>query len=184
MLREARRLQSLVSDLMSLSRIEAEKHDQPEEALDLSKLVSKAAREAGSPDDKPRIRVSTPEGEVMVRGDRQQLEQLVRNLVDNALKYGFHTEPVDVTLALEEGDRASITVADKGEGIDPEHLPHLTRRFYRTDPGRSRAAGGTGLGLAIVKHIVERHRGRLDIASRKGEGTVVTVKLPVIEAGG
>ena len=70
---------------------------------------------------------------------------------------------------------------DRGEGIAPEHIPHLTRRFYRTDPGRSRAAGGTGLGLAIVKHIVERHRGRLDIASKLGEGTTVTVALPLAD---
>jgi two-component system phosphate regulon sensor histidine kinase PhoR len=70
-----------------------------------------------------------------------------------------------------------LSVTDRGEGIHPDHLPYLTRRFYRTDPGRSRAAGGTGLGLAIVKHIVERHRGDLDITSVLGEGTTVTVKL-------
>ncbi|OJW76643.1 MAG: two-component sensor histidine kinase [Sphingomonadales bacterium 63-6] len=180
-LREARRLQSLVSDLMSLSRIEAEKHDQPAEQLDLAKLVAKAARDAGAAKDKARVNLTVPEQEVPVRGDTQQLEQLVRNLVDNALKYGAQDQPVDVLLKTEEGDRAVLIVTDRGEGIDPEHIPHLTRRFYRTDPGRSRAAGGTGLGLAIVKHIVERHRGRLDITSKKGEGTVVTVKLPTIE---
>ncbi len=180
-LREARRLQSLVSDLMSLSRIEAEKHDQPSERIDLVKLVAKAAKEAGAPKDKVRIQVDLPKTEIMVRADTQQLEQLVRNLVDNALKYGDTSGKVEVKARLEEGDRAILTVTDHGEGIDPEHIPHLTRRFYRTDPGRSRAAGGTGLGLAIVKHIVERHRGRLDIASTKGDGTVVTVRLPTIE---
>jgi two-component system phosphate regulon sensor histidine kinase PhoR len=71
-------------------------------------------------------------------------------------------------------------VADEGDGIPPRHLPRLTERFYRVDPGRSRAAGGTGLGLAIVKHIVERHRGRLDIASTQGVGTTVTVLLPAL----
>ncbi|MDZ4276247.1 MAG: ATP-binding protein, partial [Erythrobacter sp.] len=76
---------------------------------------------------------------------------------------------------------ARITVADQGEGIAPEQIPHLTRRFYRTDPGRSRASGGTGLGLAIVKHIVERHRGRLDITSELGVGTSVVVRIPVAE---
>jgi len=180
-LREARRLQSLVSDLMSLSRIEAEKHELPSEPVDLVKLVQKAAKEAGLPADRPRVQVSAPDRELIIRGDRQQLEQLVRNLVDNALKYGAHSEPVTVDLRLEDPDRVTMTVTDRGDGIDPEHLPHLTRRFYRTDPGRSRASGGTGLGLAIVKHIVERHRGRLDIASKKGQGTVVTVKLPSIE---
>lgn len=183
-LREARRLQSLVSDLMSLSRVEAEKHDQPSEAIDLAKLVAKAAREAGSPKDKERLVLDVPAEQVMVHGDTQQLEQLVRNLADNALKYGASDQPVTVEVKIEEGERATIIVTDRGDGIDAEHIPHLTRRFYRTDPGRSRAAGGTGLGLAIVKHIVERHRGRLDIASKRGEGTVVTVRLPTIDQTG
>src|SRR5690606_5515958 len=99
----------------------------------------------------------------------------------NALKYGAPDQPVSVTLhRLPEGD-AELTVTDRGEGIAPEHLPHLTRRFYRTDPGRSRASGGTGLGLAIVKHIVERHRGRLVIASELGQGTQVSVRIPTVE---
>ena len=80
-------------------------------------------------------------------------------------------------VVVDPGD-ARLAVRDFGDGIAPEHLPHLTRRFYRTDPGRSRASGGTGLGLAIVKHIVERHRGRLDITSKPGEGTCVTVRFP------
>jgi two-component system phosphate regulon sensor histidine kinase PhoR len=79
-----------------------------------------------------------------------------------------------------EGTRIRVTVADEGDGIPPEHLPRLTERFYRVDAGRSRALGGTGLGLAIVKHIAERHRGRLDVTSRVGVGTTVTVTLPVI----
>ena len=87
--------------------------------------------------------------------------------------------PVTVTLSLDERDMVLLSVEDRGEGIAAEHLPHLTRRFYRTDPSRSRAAGGTGLGLAIVKHIVERHRGRLDIASKRGIGTTVSVRLPL-----
>jgi two-component system, OmpR family, phosphate regulon sensor histidine kinase PhoR len=109
-----------------------------------------------------------------------KLEQVVRNLVDNALKYGEPGAPVEVTLERDERDMASLQVRDRGEGIDPQHLPHLTRRFYRTDPGRSRAAGGTGLGLAIVKHIVERHRGRLDIASKRGQGTTVSIRIPTV----
>ena len=118
--------------------------------------------------------------ELRVRGDHNQLEQLVRNLVDNAMKYGAEDLPVTVTLQREERGMALLTVRDRGEGIAAEHIPHLTRRFYRTDPGRSRAAGGTGLGLAIVKHIVERHRGRLDISSQEGEGTTVAVRIPIV----
>ncbi len=97
--------------------------------------------------------------------------------MDNAFKYGSTGTPVAVRVQTLAPDRVMLTVTDKGDGIDAEHLPHLTRRFYRTDPGRSRASGGTGLGLAIVKHVVERHRGRLEIASVPGEGTTVKVRL-------
>ncbi len=181
-LREAKRLQSLVSDLMSLSRVEAEKHDQPRETVELGALVERAARDGAGPERIERLVIARDSAPITVRGDSEQLEQVVRNLVDNAFKYGDPKQSVEVGLARGERDMAAIEVRDHGEGIAAEHLPHLTRRFYRTDPGRSRAAGGTGLGLAIVKHIVERHRGRLDIASRQGEGTTVTVRLPIVVA--
>lgn len=179
-LKEARRLQSLVDDLLSLSRVEAEKHDQPSERIELNGTAAQAARDAGNERSRERVEINKATTPLYVRGDRQQIEQLVRNLVDNALKYGAADEKVIVTLDTDDRGHARITVADKGEGIPAEHIPHLTRRFYRTDPGRSRAAGGTGLGLAIVKHIVERHRGRLDIASKRGQGTTVTVRIPLI----
>jgi two-component system phosphate regulon sensor histidine kinase PhoR len=173
-LREARRMEALVTDLLSLSQVEAEKHELPSEAIDLGGLVRQVAGEAAALAGKERIAVSVPDAQVTLTGDRAQLEQLVRNLIDNALKYGDAVVPVDVALTVEAaGPRLSVT--DHGQGIAPEHLPHLTRRFYRADPGRSRASGGTGLGLAIVKHIVERHRGQLDIASKLGVGTTVTV---------
>ncbi|WP_069310126.1 sensor histidine kinase [Porphyrobacter sp. LM 6] len=178
--REAQRLHALVSDLMSLSRVEAEKHDLPTEVIDLGNLVERAARDAAGPERTERLDLQLAE-RPHVTGDAQQLEQVVRNLVDNALKYGAADTPVTVTLDLAQADMARIAVSDQGEGIAQEHLPHLTRRFYRTDPGRSRASGGTGLGLAIVKHIVERHRGRLDIASELGKGTRVTVRIPLAE---
>ncbi len=180
-LREARRLQALVSDLMSLSRVEAEKHDQPREPVDLIPLVQQAARDGATPDRQDRLEFALGEKRLMVRGDRNQLEQLVRNLVENAFKYGSAEAPVTVGVGRDERAMASLSVRDRGEGIAAEHIPHLTRRFYRTDPGRSRAAGGTGLGLAIVKHIVERHRGQLDIVSELGVGTTVTVALPLAD---
>jgi two-component system phosphate regulon sensor histidine kinase PhoR len=178
-LREARRLQSLVQDLMSLSKVEAEEHDLPRERLDLGPLVERAAHDSADEASTDLIRFSGTDEPLVVRGDAGQLEQVIRNLVDNALKYGDPDRPVEVSLSLGKRGMAIIEVRDHGEGVAAEHLPHLTRRFYRTDPGRSRAAGGTGLGLAIVKHIVVRHRGRLDIASKLGEGTTVTVRLPV-----
>ena len=173
-LREAKRLQSLVEDLMSLSRIEAEKHDIPRERIDLGQLASSIGGEVCATVGDARILVET--APAVVIGDRQQLDQVIRNLIDNALKYGDHNAPVDVNVTV-AANEAVLTVTDRGDGIHPDHIPYLTRRFYRTDPGRSRAAGGTGLGLAIVKHIVERHRGKLDIASRLSEGTTVTVRM-------
>lgn len=173
-LRESRRLQSLVEDLMSLSRIEAEKHDLPREQIDLGLLAASIASEVACTVGEGRVQVKSTEA--MVTGDRQQLDQVIRNLIDNALKYGDPAQPVRIEVSR-EGAEAVLSVIDRGEGIHADHIPYLTRRFYRTDPGRSRAAGGTGLGLAIVKHIVERHRGKLDIESRLGEGTTVTVRL-------
>ena len=178
--REAQRLHALVSDLMSLSRVEAEKHDLPSDRIDLKSLVERSARDAAGPNRADRLQLAL-DAEPTVLGDQQQLEQVVRNLVDNALKYGAPNTPVQVMLDLAQGDLARIAVVDRGEGIAPEQIPHLTRRFYRTDPGRSRASGGTGLGLAIVKHIVERHRGRLDITSQLGEGTRVVVRIPLAD---
>jgi two-component system phosphate regulon sensor histidine kinase PhoR len=175
---EARRMENLVNDLMSLSRVEAEKHEAPAERIPLVKHVERAARDAAGPDRQHRLLLELND-DFTIEADWRQIEQLVRNLVDNGLKYGGEAESVTVTLDTAPSGDALLSVRDYGEGIAPEHIPHLTRRFYRTDPGRSRASGGTGLGLAIVKHIVERHRGRLDIASELGDGTLVTVRLPV-----
>lgn len=178
-LTEANRLQSLVSDLMSLSRVEAEKHDEPAQQVELKTLVETSARDAAGDGRLDRLTLHCP-ADITVLGDIKQLEQLVRNLVDNALNYGDPAEKVVVTLVEDDRGEAKLTVQDRGDGIPAEHIPHLTRRFYRTDPGRSRASGGTGLGLAIVKHIVERHRGRLDITSEVGQGTLVTVQIPAV----
>ncbi len=178
---EARRMERLVGDLISLSRIEADKYRAPGSAVDLAELVAETrgalvdvAGERGLD-----LVAAIDPGVPPVAGDRAQLSQLLHNLVGNALKYGRSGTPVTVALRLNEGGMVRLCVADRGEGIDPKHLPRLTERFYRVDAGRSRTLGGTGLGLAIVKHIVERHRGRLDIASVVGEGTTVTVLLPV-----
>lgn len=174
---EAQRMQALVEDLMSLSRIEAVKHDAPTEPVDMMAL----AREAiGEVRERGEVALVSNTEQAMVAGDRGQLAQVLRNLIDNALKYGKAETPVQLTLEATPTGRLALTVRDEGEGIAPEHLPRLTERFYRADTGRSRAAGGTGLGLAIVKHIVERHRGRFDISSFPGEGTTASIILPLL----
>jgi len=177
-LREAKRLQHLVEDLMSLSRIEAEKHDIPRDVIDLGQMAASIGGEVGATAGEDRIEVIAEDAVVL--GDRQQLDQLIRNLVDNSMKYSDPSRAVELRV-MRRGREAILSVTDHGEGIHADHIPHLTRRFYRTDPGRSRAAGGTGLGLAIVKHIVERHRGKLDITSKQGVGTTVTIRLGLID---
>jgi len=127
------------------------------------------------------VQLDLPEerDDVNILGDRGQMAQVLRNLIDNAVKYGHPEKPVTVTLEASKSGWASMTVRDEGEGIAPDHLPRLTERFYRADASRSRAVGGTGLGLSIVKHIVERHRGRFDISSRQGEGTSASFMIPL-----
>lgn len=176
---EASRMERLVEDLMSLSRIEAEKFRLPSDTIDLGILAVEVyealrhSRGARGEDVVLRLEEDVPP----VAGDRVQLSQLLHNLIGNAMKYGRADTPVTVTLKTGARDAVLLQIEDESEGIAPEHIPRLTERFYRVDAGRSRSLGGTGLGLAIVKHIVERHRGRLDIASTVGKGTRVTVTL-------
>jgi two-component system phosphate regulon sensor histidine kinase PhoR len=177
---EAGRMQRLIEDLISLSRIEAEKHRLPDTAVDLGALVREVTAQLAASGD-PRaddIELAlAPEAPAVV-GDRAQLSQLLHNLIGNAMKYARAGTPITVALMPTTRNMVELVVRDRGEGIATEHLPRLTERFYRVDAGRSRGLGGTGLGLAIVKHIVERHRGRLDIASAPGAGLTVTVLLP------
>ena len=182
MAKETDRMQALVRDLMSLSRIESEKYDPPQHPVDFAQVVvdtiehlRRNQKERGSD-----IQLDIAENMPAVMGDTGQLRQLASNIVTNAMKYGRATTPVLVSLApSKSGAMLSFSVADHGDGISPEHLPRLTERFYRVDSGRSRLVGGTGLGLSLVKHIVDRHRGHLEIRSTVGTGTTVSVLLPV-----
>jgi two-component system, OmpR family, phosphate regulon sensor histidine kinase PhoR len=171
---EAERMQALVEDLMSLSRIEALKHEAPTEQIN---IVSVAREVAGEMQGKAVVETGTESA--IITGDRGQMAQVIRNLADNAIKYGPANAVVPITIETTDSGWVNIEVSDKGDGIPPEHLPRLTERFYRVDAGRSRKVGGTGLGLSIVKHIVERHRGRFDINSRLGEGTTASIMLPL-----
>jgi two-component system, OmpR family, phosphate regulon sensor histidine kinase PhoR len=175
--REAERMQSLLDDLMSLSRIEASRHDAPNETLDLCKLAREVAGEFGRTAG---ITIHCSGDPVFASGDRGQLAQVVRNLLDNARKYGVSNGSITVSIGKSDNGWSAVQVHNEGEVIAAEHLPRLTERFYRADPGRSRAVGGTGLGLSIVKHIIVRHRGRFDIASKVGEGTTASFTLPPI----
>lgn len=173
---EAQRMQALISDLMSLSRIEAVKHEAPHDSVD---VVALAHEVAGEFRGGPQVTVRANRDDAVIAGDRGQLSQVLRNLIDNALKYAKPQGPVEVSVEAASTGWVLVSVRDEGDGIPPEHLPRVTERFYRADTSRSRAVGGTGLGLSIVKHIVERHRGRFDIESRQGVGTTASLMLPL-----
>jgi two-component system phosphate regulon sensor histidine kinase PhoR len=190
MAEQGARMNRLIDDLLSLSRIELTEHQTPSEPLDLAGLVERmvAGFEPRLMERKVRLALRTEENLPYIAGDEDQMAQVLQNLLDNALKYGRDggVLSVDVGLAVPGArwpSRRGIVVAvgDQGAGIARQHLPRLTERFYRADKGRSRAVGGTGLGLAIVKHIVNRHRGQLLIESEEGKGTLVSVWLPVTQ---
>ncbi len=179
---DARRMLRIIEDLMSLSRIEADRFLAPSETVSIADIVETAiantsrVRSGGQCEFAVHIAPNLPP----VRGDRAQLVQVLDNLASNAVHYGCDRSNCGVdVLARQDGRWVVLTVTDHGPGISHEHLPRITERFYRVDAARSRESGGTGLGLAIVKHIVERHRGSLEIKSTVGVGTSVAVRLPI-----
>jgi two-component system phosphate regulon sensor histidine kinase PhoR len=178
---EAKRMLRIIEDLMSLSRIEAGRFVTPDERVALGKIASSAVDNArripAAHGCAIHLQIKDPLPEV--RGDHAQLMQLIDNLLSNAIRYGCEGPGCSVHVAVDaDGANVRLSVADNGPGIPREHLRRVTERFYRVDAARSRDSGGTGLGLAIVKHIVERHKGTLDITSVVGEGTQVRVSLP------
>ncbi len=175
---QAERMKRLIDDLLSLSRIELNQHLRPSGSVDLTQL----ARHVGdvmsgmAKAEACEIRFDLPAA-LMVTGDRDELVQVVQNLVENALKYAGGGKFVDIA-GHSDGRDVELTVRDYGPGIAPEHIPRLTERFYRVSVQESRSRGGTGLGLAIVKHILSRHRGRLEIVSELHHGSAFTLHIP------
>ncbi|WP_425450165.1 ATP-binding protein [Virgifigura deserti] len=202
---QASRMARLVADLLSLSRIELNEHSPPTGRVDLAHTLRSVADtlQFKAAEKSVTIRIAPDLTELPpVCGDADELAQVFQNLVDNAVKYGRGGSTVrvegraipagsfgdasrpqaDRSIAAPRrviGDAVAISVSDEGEGIAREHLSRLTERFYRVDTARSRDLGGTGLGLAIVKHIVNHHRGTLEIESTVGKGSRFTVLLPV-----
>ncbi len=186
MAEQAHRMQRVIADLLSLSRIEISEHQPPETILFLPPLLERivAGMEPMQQSTGTRIELSVPNDLPRIPADADQLAQVFTNLLDNAIKYGKRGGCIKVSAAAASTDSrfapngVLVSVADDGVGIAREHIPRLTERFYRVDKGRSRAIGGTGLGLAIVKHVVNRHRGRMLIDSVEGQGTIFTIWLP------
>ena len=179
---QAERMSKLIDDLLSLSRIEMHQHVRPTGSIDLTSLL-REVRDGLQTQAKAanvEIVMTLPEGPATTIGDRSQLYEVFENLIDNAVKYGASgkTVEVDLSTAGRAGFQHLVSVTDHGPGVEPEHVPRLTERFYRIDADTSRKKKGTGLGLAIVKHIVHRHRGQMSIKSKPGEGMRVDVLLP------
>lgn len=178
---EAQRMLRLIEDLMSLSRIQADKYIEPSGTVNIGSVLKTAVANAGHLRDgvKCEINLEVAGDLPPIKGDEPQIQQVFDNLLTNAVRYGCdHSgSPIDVVATYDER-WVTVIVRDHGPGIPREHLPRLTERFYRVDEARSRGSGGTGLGLAIVKHITERHKGALEIDSEVGVGTRVTVRLP------
>lgn len=186
---QATRMRRLIDDLLSLSRIELNEHVRPAGHVNMGDVVEEAVGALSPVAERSATTIAVDEPPTLphVAGDREELYQVVQNLVDNAIKYGRQGGKIAISMGLrrpasgEPGPSPAVfvSVKDDGPGIAREHLPRLTERFYRVDVRRSREVGGTGLGLAIVKHIVNRHRGRFLIDSKPGEGATFTVLLPL-----
>ncbi len=194
MLDQADRMQQLIGDLLSLSKIEMNAHSVPTEPTDLAKIVRKEVEhhKRSATDKNMRLLLQVQENLPLVKGESNELAQVVHNLVSNAIKYGYADSDVSITLRLTTelpqdlnmrnlSRVVALSVKDQGDGIPKQHLPRLMERFYRVDSARTRQVGGTGLGLAIVKGIITRHRGAITVDSVVGEGTQFSVFLPMYE---
>jgi len=174
--REAARLSRIVSDLLDLSRLESGS------ALDESVALDAIVRDEGERFEEPAAEAGVglsvrADGIPRVRGSSRDLALLVRNLVDNAIRYTRPGGHVDVDLKTDDGE-VVLAIVDTGLGIPSRDLPRIFERFYRVDRARSRETGGTGLGLSIVKHVAENHGGRVEVTSELGQGTRFEVRLP------
>jgi len=185
--KEAGRMNRLVADLLSLSRVESDERRRPTALVDPVALIRSVCHGLAPLAEKANVTLDldVPDVAFELRGDEDQLRQVFNNLIENAIKYGATGGRVALTVTPPREEprlRAQgcrIIVRDFGPGVGPVHLPRLTERFYRVDTHRSREQGGTGLGLAIVKHIINRHRGRMRIDSKPGDGVTATVLLPM-----
>jgi two-component system phosphate regulon sensor histidine kinase PhoR len=173
--REAVRLSRIVSDLLDLSRLESERPAMDPVRLDV--VVAEEVDRLGSEAREAHVHVAVQAAPVTVRGSSKDLALMVRNLLDNAVRYTPQGGRIAVELA-DNGGRVSLSVADTGIGIPSRDLPRIFERFYRVDRARSRDTGGTGLGLSIARHVVEQHGGRIGARSELGRGSTFTVTLP------
>jgi two-component system phosphate regulon sensor histidine kinase PhoR len=174
---QAQRMQRLVEDLLTLSRLEGADNPLADDLVDVPALVRKLYEDATALSaDRHRISLLL-DSSAWVRGSADELRSAFGNLVTNAVRYTPAGGEISLSW-LTEGAQARFEVRDSGIGVEAQHLPRLTERFYRVDRSRSRETGGTGLGLAIAKHVVTRHGARLEIQSEVGQGSCFAVVFP------
>jgi two-component system phosphate regulon sensor histidine kinase PhoR len=176
MRRQVSRMTQILRDLIELTRLEGADSRAPQTFVDVCAMLKIIAKDFPPSSERPRLTLRV-ETDAALLGSESELHSIFFNLVSNAMRFTPATGSVDVTWRL-DGDAAVLEVADTGIGIPEEQIPRITERFYRVDPGRSRATGGTGLGLAIVKHALQRHAATLSIRSREGEGSTFTCRFP------
>lgn len=177
MAEQARRMQRLIEDLLTLSALESSSVPEDEQAIEVQPFVEKLAEEARALSGKRHNVVVRVAGNCRLTGSAKELHSAFSNLVSNAVRYTPEGGKVTLFWKL-EGARGVFGVEDTGIGVEPRHIPRLTERFYRVDQGRSRDTGGTGLGLAIVKHVLTRHQASLEVESELGRGSVFRAVFP------
>lgn len=182
MRRQADRMTAIIRDLLELSRLEATDSEAQGEPIDVGALLETLRKDVLARPERPgevRLRVDS---DARLIGNESEIHSAFFNLVDNAAKYTPPEGSIEMRWWVDD-EGGHFTVEDTGPGIQPEHIPRLTERFYRIDPGRSRSTGGSGLGLAIVKHVLQRHGATLEVRSTPGEGSVFGCHFPPSRVG-
>ena len=174
---QSERMENLIRDLLSLSKIELQEHIRPTHEIDLIELIDYVIKTYEKIISKNNISIKFNKTDnLKIIGDRDKLIEIFTNLIDNSIKYSDKNKEVTIT-AKKDGDFSIVSVADQGIGIPKESIHRITERFFTVDPSKSRSVGGTGLGLAIVKHLVSQHRAEMDINSVENEGTTIDIKF-------
>ncbi len=182
---EAKRMNRLIDDILSLSKVETEEHISPNTSISIInpiQYVMSSIRESGLSKGKNLIFEDlrpNPNDPCFITGNIDEINQVFVNLLENAIKYSYQRSDIIVRVEQFLSDEVSVSVINKGEGIPEKYIDRLTERFFRVDKARSRELGGTGLGLAIVKHILIKHRAKLDISSVLKESTTFSIKFPL-----
>ncbi len=177
---QATRMSHIIEDLLTLSRLEkSDAEDSENVTINMHSMLETMANDIRNTIANTTHNIDLQIDEQLdLSGIEVEISSVVSNLLKNAVKYTPSGSTITVKWAKDDQDRPTLSVKDDGDGIPAEHIPHLTERFYRVDPGRSRDSGGTGLGLAIIKHILERHGGHLEIHSIEGEGSTFSAVFP------